>query len=131
MGFGRIGIMEDSSSDLLTWNKKHKTVFKAINAPNKKLSYLKYLLEYGSIHRRFPRTVEVDEKNKGLIVNGQFVRVFSERDTINFPWIESNSDYIYEPTGIFLTQEKNKFHLQGGGANKVVFAALSKDDTPM
>jgi len=126
-GFGRIGRLVFRSTFM---GQKDKAVVKAINAPNKELSYLKYLLEYDSVHGRFPGTVEVDEKNKGLIVNGQFVRVFGERDPVDIPWGESGSDYICESTGVFLTQEKGDLHLKGG-AKKVVFAAPSKDDTPM
>jgi len=126
-GFGRIGRLVFRSTFM---GQKDKAVVKAINAPNKELSYLKYLLEYDSVHGRFPGTVEVDEKNNGLIVNGQFVRVFGERDPVDIPWGESGSDYICESTGVFLTQEKGDLHLKGG-AKKVVFAAPSKDDTPM
>lgn len=99
-GFGRIGRLVFRSTFM---GQKDKAVVKAINAPNKELSYLKYLLEYDSVHGRFPGTVEVDEKNNGLIVNGQFVKVYGERDPVDIKWGESGADYICESTGVFLT----------------------------
>lgn len=124
-GFGRIGRLVFRSTFM---GQQDKARVVAINAPNKDLTYLKYLLEYDSVHGRFPGTVEVGDG--GLIVNGQFVRVFGERDPVNIPWGSCGADYICESTGVFLTKEKGDLHLQGG-AKKVVFAAPSKDDTPM
>lgn len=77
-GFGRIGRLVFRSTFM---DQADKAVCVAINAPGKDLKYLKYLLEFDSVHGRFPGTVEIGDG--GLIVNGQFVKVFDERDPAN------------------------------------------------
>ena len=51
----------------------------AINASGKDLKYLKNLYEFDSVLERFPGTVDI--KDGGLIVNGEFVHIFVERET--------------------------------------------------
>merc|ERR1711937_502335 len=123
-GFGRIGRLVFRSTFM---GQADKAVCVAINAPGKDLKYLKYLLEFDSVHGRFPGTVEIGDG--GLIVNGQFVKVFDERDPANCSWGDAGAEYLCESTGVFLTQESIAGHL-AGGAKKVVFAAPAKDDTP-
>lgn len=123
-GFGRIGRLVFRSTFM---DQKDKAKVLAINAPNKSLEYLKYLLEYDSVHGRFPGTVEVGDG--GLIVDGQFVRVFDSRDPAELEWGTVGVDYVCDSTGAILTKEKAQGHLDGG-AKKVIFAAPGKDDTP-
>merc|ERR1719163_1424151 len=123
-GFGRIGRLVFRSTFL---GQADKAAVVAINAPGKDLKYLKYLLEYDSVHGRFPGTVEIGDG--GLIVNGEFVKVFGERDPAKCSWGDVGAEYVCESTGVFLTQESIKGH-QEGGAKKVIFAAPAKDDTP-
>ena len=123
-GFGRIGRLVFRSTFM---DQADKAVCVAINAPGKDLKYLKYLLEFDSVHGRFPGTVEIGDG--GLIVNGQFVKVFDERDPANCKWGDAGAEYLCESTGVFLTQDSIAGHL-AGGAKKVVFAAPAKDDTP-
>jgi len=97
-GFGRIGRLVFRSTFM---DQADKAVCVAINAPGKDLKYLKYLLEFDSVHGRFPGTVEIGDG--GLIVNGKFVRVFDERDPANCKWGDSGAEYLCESTGVFLT----------------------------
>ncbi|MBN1132429.1 MAG: type I glyceraldehyde-3-phosphate dehydrogenase [Bacteroidales bacterium] len=90
--------------------------------------YMAYMLRYDSTHGRFSGTVDV--KDGHLVVNGKSIRVTSEKDPANLKWNEVGAEYIVESTGIFLTKEKAKGHLQAG-AKKVIMSAPSKDDTPM
>ncbi|GGF55836.1 type I glyceraldehyde-3-phosphate dehydrogenase [Alteromonas lipolytica] len=90
--------------------------------------YIAYLLKYDSTHGIFDGEVTVD--NGHLIVNGQKIRVTSERDPANLAWSEVNADVVVESTGLFLTQETASKHIEAG-AKKVVMSAPSKDATPM
>lgn len=90
--------------------------------------YMAYMLKYDSTHGQFKGSVEV--KDGKLIVNGQTVSVSSERDPANLPWGELGVDVVVEATGLFLTDETARKHIQAG-AKKVVLSAPSKDDTPM
>ncbi len=90
--------------------------------------YMAYMLKYDSTHGKFNGSVEV--KDGHLIVNGKTIRVTSERDPANLAWDKVNADVVVEATGIFLTDETARKHIQAG-AKKVVLSAPSKDDTPM
>ncbi len=121
-GFGRIG----------------RLVFRAsIDRPNVQVvaindlidvDYMAYMLKYDSTHGIFVGDVSV--KNGKLVVNGNEIRVTSEKDPANLKWDEVGAEYIVESTGLFLTKEKAKGHLKAGG-KKVILSAPSKDDTPM
>ena len=100
-GFGRIGRLVFRSTFM---DQKDKAKVLAINAPNKSLEYLKYLLEYDSVHGRFPGTVEIGDG--GLVVDGQFVRVFDSRDPAELEWGNVGVDYVCDSTGAILTKEK-------------------------
>ena len=77
---------------------------------------------------RFNGTVEVKDGN--LIVNGKSIRVTAERDPKNLKWDEVGAEYVLEATGLFLTDEKARTHIEAG-AKRVVLSAPSKDATPM
>ncbi|WP_042958860.1 glyceraldehyde-3-phosphate dehydrogenase [Erwinia tasmaniensis] len=90
--------------------------------------YMAYMLKYDSTHGRFNGTVEV--KDGHLVVNGKTIRVTAERDPANLKWNEAGVDVVAEATGIFLTDETARKHIEAG-AKKVVLTGPSKDDTPM
>ncbi|SFI13378.1 type I glyceraldehyde-3-phosphate dehydrogenase [Halpernia frigidisoli] len=90
--------------------------------------YMAYMLKYDSVHGRFPGEVRVEGND--LIVNGNRIRVTSERDPNNLKWNEVGAEYIVESTGLFLTKDSAQGHINAG-AKKVVLSAPSKDDTPM
>lgn len=90
--------------------------------------YMAYMLKYDSTHGRFNGTVEV--KDGHLVVNGKAIRVTSERDPANLKWNEVGADVVAEATGLFLTDETARKHIQAG-AKKVVLTGPSKDSTPM
>ncbi|MEY0839780.1 glyceraldehyde-3-phosphate dehydrogenase [Providencia rettgeri] len=90
--------------------------------------YMAYMLKYDSTHGRFNGTVEV--KDGHLVVNGKKIRVTAEKDPANLKWNEVGVDVVAEATGIFLTDETARKHIQAG-TKKVVLTGPSKDDTPM
>jgi glyceraldehyde 3-phosphate dehydrogenase len=92
------------------------------------VDYIAYMLKYDSTHGVFKGTVEVENGN--LVVNGNSIRVSSERDPANLAWDTVDVDVVVESTGLFLTKETAEKHIQAG-AKKVVLSAPSKDDTPM
>lgn len=92
------------------------------------VDYIAYMLKYDSTHGKFDGTVAVEDGN--LVVNGKSIRVTSERDPKNLKWDEVGAEYVLESTGLFLTDEKARAHIEAG-AKKVVMSAPSKDATPM
>jgi glyceraldehyde 3-phosphate dehydrogenase len=93
------------------------------------VEYMAYMLKYDSTHGNFKGgTVEV--KNGKLVVDGNEIRVTSEKNPADLKWGDVGADYVVESTGIFLTKEKAQGHIDAG-AKKVIMSAPSKDDTPM
>ena len=92
------------------------------------VDYMAYMLKYDSTHGRFKGTVEVADGQ--LVVNGKMVRVTAERNPVDLKWNEIDVDVVVESTGLFLTDETARKHIEAG-AKKVVLSAPSKDDTPM
>ena len=88
------------------------------------VEHLAYLLKYDSVHGRLDGTVEV--KGNSLLVNGNIIRVTSERNPSDINWGELETDVVAECTGIFTTMEKAELHLKAG-AKKVAVSAPSKD----
>ncbi len=92
------------------------------------VEYMAYMLRYDTIHGQFKGSVAV--KDGKLVVNGNAIRVTSEKDPANLKWNEIGAEYVIESTGLFLTREKAEAHLKAG-AKRVIMSAPSKDDTPM
>jgi glyceraldehyde 3-phosphate dehydrogenase len=121
-GFGRIGRLVFRAA---INNKSIEVV--AIN-DLVDINYLAYMLKYDSTHGKFPKKIRVE--GNYLIIDNQRIRVSSEKKIENIKWDEVQADYIVESTGLFLTKNLAKSHLQAG-AKKVIMSAPSKDDTPM
>ena len=62
-----------------------------------------------------------------MIVNGQKIAAFSQRNPAELPWGELGVDLVLECTGIFRTKEKAGMHLQAG-AKDVIMSAPAKGD---
>jgi glyceraldehyde 3-phosphate dehydrogenase len=79
-----------------------------------------HLTRYDTAHGKFNGKVEVDGGD--IIVNGDRIKVFSERDPAKLPWGELGVDVVFECTGLFRTAETAGKHI-AGGAKKVVLSA--------
>ncbi|MFN7137549.1 MAG: type I glyceraldehyde-3-phosphate dehydrogenase [Thermomonas sp.] len=90
--------------------------------------YLAYMLRYDSVHGRFKGEVAVDGQT--LVVNGKRIRLSALKDPAELAWGDIGADIVVESTGLFLTQDTCRKHLDAG-AKKVIQSAPSKDDTPM
>ncbi len=79
-----------------------------------------HLTRYDSAHGPFPGDVGVD--GDYMVVNGDRIRVLSERDPAQLPWGDLGVDVVHESTGFFASRDKAAAHLEGG-ANKVIISA--------
>ena len=107
-GFGRIGRLA-----LRNILKRDRLKVVAINDLYP-AEYLAYLLKYDSSHGKLDAVIEHDDNS--LIINGEKIRVTSERDPSNINWGGVGADYIIEASGVFLTTELAKKHLEAFGA---------------
>ncbi|HKP74701.1 MAG TPA: type I glyceraldehyde-3-phosphate dehydrogenase [Longimicrobiaceae bacterium] len=86
---------------------------------------LGHLLRHDSVHRHYPGTVEAREN--ALLVDGDEVRVFAEKDPANLPWGDLGVDIVIESTGRFTNRDDAAKHL-AGGAKKVIISAPAKNE---
>ena len=121
-GFGRIGRLVLRAAE-----KNNNIVVVGINNLTD-AEYMSYMLRYDSTHGKFKGSVET--KGNNLIVNGNKIRVTNEKNPSKLKWSDIGAEYIVESTGLFLTKDSAKGHIESG-AKKVIMSAPSKDDTPM
>ena len=86
---------------------------------------LAHLLKYDSILGRFGHQVEAAEG--AIVVDGQRIPVFAERDPAALPWASVGADIVVESTGIFTNAEDAGKHITGG-AKKVIISAPAKGE---
>jgi glyceraldehyde 3-phosphate dehydrogenase len=84
-----------------------------------------HLTRYDTAHGKFNGTVTVD--GDSMVVNGDRIKVLSERDPSKLPWGQLGVDVVFECTGIFTSKAKAAAHL-AGGAKKVLISAPGGSD---
>src|ERR671917_1865357 len=123
-GFGRIG----------------RNVFRAAHAKGADIDWvgvnditdtktLAQLLRYDSILGPFQG--EVDYTDEALIVDGDELKVFSERDPAALPWGDAGADVVIESTGLFTDRESAAKHLDAGAKKVIVSAPAKGPDTTL
>ena len=116
-GFGRIGRI--TLRELITRDFANIVAINDIT----NTATLAYLLKYDSVHGKFKGTVEVD--GDYLVINGNKIRVYAEKDPAMLPWKELNVEVVIESTGIFRSREKLQKHLDAG-AKKIILTVPSE-----
>jgi len=121
-GYGRIGrnILRSHYED----NKKHDLAIVAINDLGP-VETNAHLTRYDTTHRKFPGQVEVDGDH--MVVNGDRIKVFAQRDPAQLPWKDLGVDVVLESTGFFTSKEKASAHLRGGAKKVIISAPGGKD----
>ena len=84
-----------------------------------------HLTQYDSVHGKFPFEVTVD--GDYIVINGDKIRVFSERDPSKLPWADLGIEVVHECTGFFTSKAKASAHITAG-AKKVIISAPGGDD---
>ena len=119
-GFGRIGrnifraLSEDKAfADIEVVGINDLTDIKTIA----------HLLKYDSVMGVSP--ADITGFDKGIIVDGQEIRVTNHRNPADIPWKEMGAEYVLECTGLFRDQESAGAHIDAGAA-KVIISAPAK-----
>ena len=81
---------------------------------------LAHLLKYDSSQGRF--NTEVKHTDNSIIVNGEEIKIYAQRDPAQIPWGADDVDVVIESTGFFADKEKASAHIKAG-AKKVVVSA--------
>ncbi|WP_338844771.1 type I glyceraldehyde-3-phosphate dehydrogenase [Massilia sp. W12] len=121
-GYGRIG--RNILRAHYEGGKKHDIQIVAINDLGDVKSNA-HLTRFDTAHGKFPGTVEVD--GEFMIVNGDKIRVFAQRNPAEIPWGELGVDVVLECTGFFTSKEKASAHLKGGAKKVIISAPGGKD----
>lgn len=118
-GFGRIGrlvyrqIYQMKGIDVVAVND--------LTSPK----VLAHLLKYDSAQGRFDAEVKATEDS--VIVNGDVLRVYAQKDPAQIPWKDHDVDVVLECTGFFTDKDKASAHLKAG-AKRVVISAPATGD---
>jgi glyceraldehyde 3-phosphate dehydrogenase len=87
---------------------------------------LAHLLKYDSVHGRYPG--DVKPAADGLVVDGDSMRVLSEKDPSKLPWKDLGVDLVLESTGRFTDRDQAALHLTGGAKKVIISAPAKKED---
>jgi len=121
-GYGRIGrntlraLYESNRTDEISIVAINDLGDAAINA---------HLTRYDTAHGKFPGEISVD--GDFMVVNGDRIRVLSERDPAKLPWKELEVDLVMECTGLFTSKAKADAHLKAGAKKVIISAPGDKD----
>ena len=121
-GFGRIG------RNVVRAAKAMKAVeldFVAVNDLTDTKT-LAHLLKYDSVHGRFPG--EVGARADSLSVDGNSMKVLSEKDPAKLPWKDLGVDVVLESTGRFTHRDQAALHLSAGARKVIISAPAKKED---
>tara|TARA_B100000131_G_scaffold295596_1_gene312744 strand:- start:2807 stop:3808 length:1002 start_codon:yes stop_codon:yes gene_type:complete len=90
---------------------------------------LAHLLKYDSVHGRFSKQIDVNEK--GILIDGKLIQISAIKNPKELPWKELDIDVAIEATGIFTAAESEKGgymdHITAG-AKKVILTVPAKND---
>jgi glyceraldehyde 3-phosphate dehydrogenase len=123
-GFGRIG----------------RNVFRAAHARGADIDWvgvnditdtktLAHLLKYDSILGPFPGEIEFTDD--ALIVDGDELKVFAERDPAALPWAEAGAEVVIESTGLFTKRPDAAKHIEAGAKKVIITAPAGEPDVTL
>ena len=121
-GFGRIGRQVFKAIHDFHADKLEVVALNDLTDPRTNAHLLKYDSTYGV----FPGDISASDDS--IRVNGQSIKVISERDPSRIPWNDLGVEIVLESTGLFTAAEKARAHIDGGGAKKVVISAPAKGE---
>ena len=118
-GFGRIG----RNAFKIAYERSDLEVVALNDLTDTKT--LAHLLKHDSSYGTYNHTVEYDDEN--IVVDGNKIRVFSEKDPATLPWKDLGVDVVIESTGFFTDPAAARAHIDAG-ARKVVISAPAKGE---
>ncbi|HMO33276.1 MAG TPA: type I glyceraldehyde-3-phosphate dehydrogenase [Lacibacter sp.] len=118
-GFGRIGRLVYRQ----IYNMKGIDVVAINDLTSPKV--LAHLLKYDTAQGRFNEDVTATDSS--IIVNGDTINVYAQKDPSQIPWKEHDVDVVLECTGFFADKTKSEAHI-AAGAKKVVISAPATGD---
>lgn len=118
-GFGRIGKL--AYRQIYNMEGIDVVAINDLTSP----STLAHLLKYDSAQGRFNATVTSTDSS--IIVNGDEIRIYAQKNPADIPWGEHDVDVVLECTGFFTDKDKAAAHLTAG-AKRVIISAPATGD---
>ncbi len=88
-----------------------------------------HLFKYDTTYGIYPG--EVRAEDSAILIDGDRVRVFAEKDPANIPWGDVGADIVIESTGVFTDAEKARAHLKGGAKRVIITAPATNEDATL
>ncbi len=85
-----------------------------------------HLMKWDSIYGPYPGTVAAADDS--IVVDGNKIKVLSERDPGKIPWRDYGIEIVIESTGLFTDATKAVAHLQCGAKKVIISAPAKKED---
>ena len=121
-GFGRIGRMT-----LRAIRKHYPADFDIVAINDLTDAYSNaHLFKYDTSYGVYPGEVKAEEN--ALIIDGDCIRVFAEKDPSAIPWGDVGADIVIESTGVFTDSQKASAHLKGGAKKVIITAPATNED---
>ncbi|PLK44550.1 type I glyceraldehyde-3-phosphate dehydrogenase [Emticicia sp. TH156] len=118
-GFGRIGRL--AYRQIYNMEGIDVVAINDLTSP----SVLAHLLKYDSAQGRFD--AEVKSTDNSVIVNGEEIKIYAQRNPAEIPWGTHEVDVVLECTGFFTDKDKAAAHLTAG-AKRVIISAPATGD---
>ncbi|OSZ78734.1 type I glyceraldehyde-3-phosphate dehydrogenase [Chitinophagaceae bacterium IBVUCB1] len=118
-GFGRIGRL--AFRQIYNMDGIDVVAINDLTQPN----VLAHLLKYDTAQGRFD--VEVKHTDDAIVVNGNTIKIYAQKDPAQIPWGQHDIDVVLECTGFFTDADKAKAHITAG-AKRVVISAPATGD---
>jgi len=122
-GFGRIG----RSAFKIAWERKDIEIVAVNDLTDTRT--LAYLLKHDSNYGTYDR--EVGHDDESLFIDGEAVKVLSEKDPSALPWGDLEIDVVIESTGLFTKKEDAGKHLEAGAKRVVISGPTKSKDVDM
>lgn len=113
-GFGRIGRL--AFRQIYNMEGIDVVAINDLTQPN----VLAHLLKYDTAQGRFD--VEVKHTDDSIVVNGNTIKIYAQKDPAQIPWGQHDVDVVLECTGFFTDADKATAHITAG-AKRVVISA--------
>ena len=121
-GFGRIG-----RQVLRAIMERHAGKLEVVSVnDNSDAKTNAHLFKYDSTYGRYPGTVEVT--GASIVIDGNEIRAFSERDPSNLSWGDEGVALVIECTGAFTNAGRSAAHLESGAKKVIISAPASGED---
>lgn len=121
-GFGRIG-----RQVFRTINERHPDKLQVVAINDLASSEQQaHLLKYDSTYGRYDGDVQINDGS--LVINGETITVFSERDPSNIPWSDAEVEIVVESTGFFTDAGQASAHLSDSVKKVIISAPATNED---